>query len=97
MVTGPNPITHFFMKEIRHDERHEAVAKPKREKRVGATIAIREPWTRGRSSRCGGELMWAIALIMSPCGRIEIQNPYVGMNVLQLTCIIWPTGYRVVA
>lgn len=42
-------------------------------------------------------LMWATAPIKSPCDSSEIQNPYGGLTVLQLTCIVWPTGYRVVA
>src|SRR5262252_1388067 len=41
-------------------------------------------------------LMWGTAPITSPCDRIEIQNPFGGSNVLQLICIVWLTGCRVV-
>ncbi len=36
------------------------------------------------------------ARITSRCGRTEIQNQYAGLSVLRRTCIVWPTGYRVV-
>jgi hypothetical protein len=28
--------------------------------------------------------------------RTEIQNQYADLSVLRRTCIVWPTGYRVV-
>jgi hypothetical protein len=42
------------------------------------------------------ELMWGTVRITSPCRRIEIKSQYAGSNVLQLICIVWPTGCRVV-